>query len=133
LGHSSIVRTDARIRALAAPALHAGEEIVGWTRAWVSIDGRFNVVLAARTRDFVVCTSERLLLWSSGFFTRRPRRQVFDEAREHLEVTDIGDEPGRRLRVTARQRKPLRFEFGDDDRSRAVVDALLGTGSEGDT
>ena len=36
--------------------------------------------VAARHRDFVVLTDRRLLLWSCGFFTRRPRRRVFDEA-----------------------------------------------------
>src|SRR5262245_38135658 len=130
LGDSSRARTDTRLRARIAPHLQPGEEVIDWTRAWVSDDGRFSGLLAARHRDFVVVTSARLLLWSCGFFTRRPRHHVFNEARNHLAVTDVGSEPQRRLRVEGRRRKPLRFELGDDEHCRAVAGSLLETGSE---
>ena len=55
------------------------ERPLTWTRAWTSRDGRWNWLLAARHRDFVVLTDRRLVLFSCGFFTRIPRRRVFDE------------------------------------------------------
>ena len=118
-------RTASRLRKLTADERLADEEYLAWTRAWVSRDGRWNVVLAARHRDFVVLTSRRLLLCQCGFFTRRPVRKVFDEPRRRVHSETIDAESHRRLRVTGFRRKPLRIEFGTDDASTQIADALL--------
>ena len=98
------------------------EHSIAWTRAWMSRDGRWNWLLAARHRDFVVLTDRRLLLCSCGFFTRRPRRCVFDET---LRAVERGRH--RRSRRTARRHlrlsgwrgRPLRLDFGRHAASRA--------------
>jgi hypothetical protein len=101
-----------RLRELATPRLEGGEELLAWTRVWVSRDGKVAGVLAARTRDFAVLTNHRLMLWSIGFFTRRPRRRVLTDRLTDLTVDDIGRVPYRCLRVRAFARRALRFEFG---------------------
>jgi hypothetical protein len=88
-------------------------------------------VFAARHRDFVVLTNHRLLLWSCGFFSRRPRRKVFDERLGRLAVEPIGGRGARRLRIRAVSRRPLRFDFGSDADGREIAAALLGQTSEG--
>jgi hypothetical protein len=118
-------RSGTRLRATAVPVLNENETLVMWTRGWISREGRYNVLLAARHHDFVVLTSQRLLLFSCGFFTRRPKRKVYEARLEHLEVADTGRHPGQRLRVTGFRKRPLRCEFGRDQESRAVVGALL--------
>jgi hypothetical protein len=114
-----------RLYRVVSARFETGETAIAWSRAWVSRDGRASSVIAARHRDFVVVTDRRVMLWSCGFFTRRPRRRVLTDRRDDLRVVDIGSHPRRRLRVRAFARKPLRFEFGSDARSRAVVDELL--------
>jgi hypothetical protein len=126
-------RSGRRLRVLATSGLSDGEDLVNWTRAWTSRDGRYNVVLAARHRDFVVLTTQRLVLWSCGFFSRRPRRKVFDEPLGRLAVEPIDAGPsgarGRRhLRIRVVSRPPLRFDFGSD--GREIAAALLGQASE---
>jgi hypothetical protein len=126
-------RTGRRLRALAAHGIDEDEQLRDWGRAWVSRDGRFHL-LAARTRDFVVLTDRRLALWSCGFFTRQPRRKVFDQQLDRLVVDDIGKRPLRSMRVTGFQRRPLRFDMGSDTSSRAIAAALVGVPPpEGDT
>jgi hypothetical protein len=115
------------LHTLAAPRSEVGEELLTWTRGWVSSDGRFNGLLAQRHRDFVVLTTARLVFCSCGFFTRRPRRVVFDEQRDRTTIEAIGSSPGRRLRVTGYGRKPLRLELGSSPEARAVATALLGS------
>lgn len=110
-----------RLRQLAAARLEGGEELLGWTRVWVSRDGRFAGVLGARTRDFAVLTNHRLMLWSIGFFTRRARRRVLTDRLSDLTVDDIGRVPYRRLRVRAFARPALRFEFGRREPARAFA------------
>jgi hypothetical protein len=118
-------RTANRLRKLTNDESLADEEYLAWTRAWVSRDGRWNVMFAARHRDFVVLTSRRLLLCQCGFFTRRPVRKVFDVPRGRIYAEAIEPESRRRLRVTGFQRKPLRIEFGTNDASAQIADALL--------
>jgi hypothetical protein len=118
-------RTANRLRKLTYDESLAGEEYLAWTRAWVSRDGRWNVMFAARHRDFVALTDRRLLLCQCGFFTRRPVRKVFDVPRRRVYAEPIEPTSRRRLRVTGFQRKPLRIEFGTDDASTQIADALL--------
>jgi hypothetical protein len=123
-------RSGRRLRALATSGMSDGEELVNWTRAWTSRDGRYNVVFAARHRDFVVLTSHRLLVWSCGFFSRRPRRKVFDEGLGRLVVEPIGGRDARHLRVRVVSRRPVRFDFGSDADGREIAAALLVAASE---
>ena len=58
--------------------------------------------LAARWRDVVVVTDRRLLLFSVGHFTRRPRRRVLADRLDELTVDDVGTHPGARLRCASR-------------------------------
>lgn len=101
-----------RLHKLATARLESDEQLVTWERAWVSRDGPYSGVFGARTRDFAVLTDRRLMLWSTGFFTRNPRRRVLTDRLDDLAVEDIGRTPRRRLRVRASARRPLRFEFG---------------------
>jgi hypothetical protein len=105
-------RSGRRLQKLAGARLEGSEELVTWERAWVSRDGKYSGVFGARTRDFAVLTDRRLMLWSTGFFTRAPRRRVLPDRLDDLIVEDIGRTPLRMLRVRAVARRPLRFEFG---------------------
>lgn len=134
-------RIGNRLKALATARLERDEVLVTWTRAWVSVDGRFNVLLAARTRDFAVLTDRRLLLWSTGFFTRRPRRRVLADRLDELTVTRIPPEGGRRLVISSRGHRRLRIEVTrtvEGERfagevMRRVRTPETGTGASGET
>lgn len=104
------------------------EHTIAWTRAWTSRDTRWNWLFAARHRDFVVLTDRRLLLYSCGFWTRRPRRCVFDETLRGLNVDDIGGRgaPLTHLRLSGWRGRPLRIDFGRHAASRALAAALVG-------
>jgi hypothetical protein len=84
------------------------------------------MLFAARHPDFVVLTTERVLLWSCGFFTRMPRRKVFDERRDALAVTPIISKRGFAIRVEVVQRHALRFDFRSEDGAREIAGPLLG-------
>jgi hypothetical protein len=118
-------RTANRLRKLTHDESLTDEEYLAWTRAWVSRDGRWNVMFAARHRDFVVLTNRRLLLCQCGFLTRRPIRKVFDVPRRRVYAEPVERDSHRRLRVTGFQRKPLRIEFGSNDASAQIAEALL--------
>jgi hypothetical protein len=105
-------RIARRLHKLATARLEGNEQLLTWERAWISRDGRYSSVFAARTRDFAVLTDRRLMLWSTGFFTRGPRRRVLTDRLDDLTVEDVGGTPLRMLRVRAFARRPLRFEFG---------------------
>jgi hypothetical protein len=123
-------RAGRRLRVLNAEGLHPDEQLLSWTRAWISRDGKYNVLFAARHPDFVVLTTQRVLLWSCGFFTRMPRRKVFDERREVLAVTPIVTKRGCAIRVEVGPRHALRFDFRSEDGARNVAGALLGRAEE---
>jgi hypothetical protein len=105
--------------------LPAGESIVAWGRAWVSRDGRFAAVVAARTLDFAVLTDDHLYLYSTGFFSRRPRRRVYAMSLDRLYVEDCGAKRGARLRVRAEEHRPLLLEFRESPRNWAFGNELL--------
>ncbi len=69
---------EQRLRRLAGRKAAYRGPIVATTRGWVSRDSR-HPVFAARFLDFAVLTDEHLVLCSTGFFSRRPRRQVLRE------------------------------------------------------
>jgi hypothetical protein len=106
--------------------LHEGEHPVAWTRAWTSRDGRWNWLLAARHRDFVVLTDQRLLLFACGFFTRRPRRRVLERTLRTVAVDDVGRKPLRTVRVSTSRGKPLRLDLHRGQSGRDLATALLG-------
>jgi len=118
-------RAARRLRAAAEKRLEKGEELVCWARAWVSIDGPLNVVFAARTRDYAVLTTRRLMLWSTGFLTRHPRRRVLADRLDEITVERVPPLPGRRLRITSAGHRPLRLELGRSAAHERFVEELL--------
>jgi hypothetical protein len=117
-------RTGRRLAALMADRTDEDEQLVAWTRAWVSRDRRWNWLLAARHRDFLVLSDRRLMLWSCGFFTRRPRHAVFDQLRRGLAVDHIGPGPGRHLRLHPARGRPLRFDLSGSPASSELAERL---------
>jgi hypothetical protein len=115
--------TDRRLRAPGFARLEVDEEIVVWSRAWVSKAGRFQR-LAPRWRDVVVVTDRRLLLFGVGHFTRRPRRRVLADRLDELQIGDVGTHPGRGLRCSRPGRAPMLLELDTDPWSRKVVQEL---------
>jgi hypothetical protein len=115
---------EQRLRRLAGrKGPHRGP-IVAQTRAWVSRDSRWHI-FAARFLDFAVLTEEHLVLCSTGFFSRRPRRQVLREPFTRLVVTPLGEEPIRTLRIVGDFSKPIRIELRGGDENDEFVHELL--------
>ena len=105
--------TERRLSDNAIARLEPGETIVVWCRAWVSKVGRFQR-LAPRWRDVAVVTDRRLLLFSVGHFTRRPRRRVLADRLDELTLGDVGSHPGRGIRCARPGRAPMLLELGTD-------------------
>ncbi|HET9727926.1 MAG TPA: hypothetical protein VFR41_00820 [Acidimicrobiia bacterium] len=103
----------------------ANERFIVWTRGWLSRDGRAHRMLAARTLDFAVLTDQRLYFFSTGFFTRLPRRRVYAVKLERLHVTGPPTPRGQRLRLDSPDHKPLRLELRGDERDSAFAHGLL--------
>jgi hypothetical protein len=122
---TSASRRELRLRARVAKFAEPGDKFVAWTQGWVAREGRFQW-LAARTWDHVVITEQELMLVSTGFFSRRPRRLVYAAALEVLTVMDLGPKPGQHLRVIRPRQRPLRIDLKPDRHSDAVC-ALLRT------
>jgi hypothetical protein len=116
-------RTERRVRSVVEPRLEPGETFVAWTPAWVSRQQRLHRVLAARTRDFAVVTDRRIMLWSTGFFTRRPRRRVLAERLDECTIT-VGRGGLRRVSVRKPAQRALLLEFGRRDPADAFTRAL---------
>src|SRR5712671_5294929 len=77
-GPRTPVRTrDRRVEIRLQTLVGADDALVAWTRGWVSRELRLHRLLAARTFDFAVLTDRNLFLFSTGFFSRRPRRRVY--------------------------------------------------------
>lgn len=81
-------------------------------------------LLGARTFDFVVVTDRSLLLYSTGFFTRRARRLVYTSRLDRIFVTTDDVTRGHRLRVTARQANPILVELRASDRATNFAEEL---------
>ena len=105
--------------------LRADEPLRAWGRAWVSAEGPLPRLLTARTFDHVVLTDQRLLVYSTGFFSRLPRRRVYSIRLDHLAVAERGP---RRLAVWTKGRRPLLLEFrrtvADTAAAAAVATAI---------
>jgi hypothetical protein len=101
------------------------ERVLAWTQGWVSREVRPHRLLAARTLDFAVVTERSLSLFSTGFFTRRPRRRVYNSRFGRIFVTaDVVARGRRRVRITSRNARPLWFELDASDRAVAFVAEL---------
>ncbi|MFM7225533.1 MAG: hypothetical protein ACKOBG_00395 [Actinomycetota bacterium] len=111
--------------------LRADEQLRAWSRAWVSTEGPLPRLLTARTLDHVVLTDDHLLLYSTGFFSRLPRRRVYAARLAHLAVAARGP---RRIAVWTKGRRPLLLEFRrstDGPRTAALIAAAVRSHSEG--
>src|SRR5689334_6094954 len=115
---------ERQLRKLAGRKAPYRGPIVATTRGWVSRDRRRHI-FAARFLDFAVLTPEHLVLCSTGFFTRRPRRQVLREPLNRLIVHPLGEEPIRTLRVTGDFSHPIRLELRDDEATAEFVRELI--------
>ncbi len=116
--------TEKRLRRLTGRSAAYRGQIVASTRGWVSRDSKVHV-LAARFLDFAVLTPEHLVLCSTGFFTRRPRRRVFREPLSRLVVIPRGPEPFRTLRIVGDFDKPILLELRDRPDGIAFARELL--------
>jgi hypothetical protein len=103
---------EPRLRRLMGRTTAYPGPIVAITRCWVSRDSNLHV-FAARFLDFAVLTPDHLMLCSTGFFTRRPRRRVFREPINRLVVIPRGPEPTRTIRIAGDFSHPLLFEIRD--------------------
>jgi hypothetical protein len=109
--------TEQRLRRVVEARLEPDEVFVAWTRAWVSRYRQLHWLLSVRNRDYAVVTDRRLMLWSAGFFTRRPRRRVLAERLDEVTVESTSRDPGRRMACSRAGRRPLLLELGKDARS----------------
>jgi hypothetical protein len=115
---------ERRLRRLAGKdAPHRGP-ILAATRGWVSRESRWPA-FAARFLDFAVLTDEHLVLCSTGFFTRRPRRQVLREPLRRLVVMPVGGKPVRTVRVSGDFSRKIRLELRADEQTAIFVKELL--------
>jgi hypothetical protein len=122
--HHLAPRLEWRLRRLAGRKATYRGPIVACTRGWVSRDARWHV-FAARFLDFALLTPEHLVLCSTGFFTRRPRRQVLREPLGRLFVTTIGPAPVRAVRIVGDFSRPIRIELRDSPDAAAFVRELI--------
>jgi hypothetical protein len=114
-------RSERRLRAQLEP----GERLITWTRGWVSRDGRMHTLFAARTLDFAVISDRRLYFFSTGFFTRRPRRRVYSSDFDHLQVSSTGTNRGHRLRIVSPLHQPILFENRNTEHNVAFALELV--------
>ena len=120
-------RAERKLRAYLEP----GEALLAWTRGWVSRDGRMTRVIAARTLDYLAVTNHRCFFFTTGFFTRRPRRCVYNTPLDRLSVTEREAKRGRHLRVSSPDHRTLLIDLRANPRSDAFADRLLAlTGGE---
>jgi hypothetical protein len=120
----TLTRTEARLRKLSGRKTPYEGPIVAIARGWVSRDGRLHF-FAARFLDFAVLTPEHLVLCSTGFFTRRPRRRVFRESLGRIEAIPLGAEPVRTIRVVGNFSRPIRLELRPNEAGLTFARELL--------
>ena len=118
---SPVTSAERRLQRKLGPGVH----IAAWGRAWVSRDGRMHNVFAARTLDFVVCTDDRLVLYSTGFFTRRPRRKVYEMSFDRLRVDTRQAKRGSHLRLSTRGHRALLLDLSAKPRNTTFAAQLL--------
>src|SRR5262249_3401375 len=82
-------------------------------------------LLAARNRDFAVVTDRRLLLWSAGFFTRRPRRRVLAERLDELTVQSVGSGSAPKISCRRGGRRPLLLQRAPTEQAAPFARTLL--------
>ena len=116
--------TEFRLRKLSGRKEAYDGLLVAVGRAWVSRDTRLHL-FAARFLDFAVLTPEHLVLCSTGFFTRKPRRRVFREALGRLDVTPMGPEPMHTVRVAGPFSRPIRLELRPNEAGITFARELL--------
>jgi hypothetical protein len=110
-------RTEQRLQRAVQARLEPDEHLVAWTPAWVSRYRQFHFLLSLRNRDFAVVTNRRLMLWSTGFFTRRPKRRVLSDRLDELTIESTSRDPGRVMACSRPGRPALLLELGKDARS----------------
>ena len=116
-------KRERRLRSLVRAVGEPGDELVAWTRLWVSRDGRLHAV-AARTFDHAVVTRRELLLFSTGFFSRRPHRLVYARPLRELTVVPL-EGRGSAVRIVRPGDRSLRFEGGRNAQADHFRAALL--------
>jgi hypothetical protein len=112
---------ERRLRARLDP----GEHLIMWTRGWVSRDGHLHTMFAARTLDFAVISDRRLYFYSTGFFTRRPRRRVYANDFDKLQVSSTSTHRGHRLRIVSRMHRPILLENHETEHNVAFALELV--------
>ena len=120
----SISRTEARLRKLAGRKEPYAGPIVARARGWVSRDGSLHM-FASRFLDFAVLTPDHLVLCSTGFFSRRPRRRVLREPLGRLEVVGLGPEPVHAVRVVGTFSRAIRIELPSNQAGYTFARELL--------
>ena len=114
-------RAARRVETRLLAKLDPGETLTAWARGWVSRDGRLAAVVAARTLDYVVLTDHRLSFFTTGFFTRRPRRCVYVSPLDRLSASARRAKRGHRLRLESLDHRPLLLDL----RGRAAYGAFV--------
>jgi hypothetical protein len=117
-------RYEPRLRSIAGRKTTYQGPIIGISQGWVSRDAKWHA-FAARYLDFVMLTDEHLVCFSTGFFSRRPRRRVFREPLNSLVVIPRGQEPIRALRIVGDFNRPLLFQLKSDANSLAFARELV--------
>jgi hypothetical protein len=118
------VAVERRLRRLAGRKGAYRGPIVATTRGWVSRDTRWHI-FASRFLDFALLTDEHLVFCSTGFFTRRPRRQVLREPLARLSVTRIGPGTAHAVRIVGDFSRPIRLELRDVPASATFIEELI--------
>jgi hypothetical protein len=123
-GSGAMTHTETRLRRIAGRKAPYDGPIVAIGRAWVSRDGRLHA-FAARFLDYAVLTPDHLVLCSTGFFSRRPRRRVFREPLGRLDVVALGGEPVHTVRVDGNFSHAIRLELRPNEAGITFARELL--------
>jgi hypothetical protein len=116
---------DEHIQARLQHLIATNDPIVAWAQGWVSRENWVPERLAARTLDFAVLTTQSLLLVTTGFFTRRPRRCVYSARLTDLVAARAVVPNGRRLRITTEHGVTLRIELRATERGKMFAAAVV--------